>query len=234
MKRIITKLIIFLIIGAILNIAIAWACAAWINPKKFDPWPEVGFRRSGQYTWELVQTNAPGMTLYWSTWGWRKRPLAIQDHGAAPDELVPSWSDLGVLSDDFKKIVAREPDSLVLERRWIHSYGWPARCLWSYWYKVDPGDSPPTYGSEGYIYQFGSWNDFVPRALPTRPIWLGFILNTIFYAAILWLPFVPFKLRRTIRCKRGLCIQCGYDLRGTDHNVCPECGTKLSPPFSPG
>ena len=158
----------------------------------------------------------------------------INSHGAAPEELVPSWSDLGELSEKFKRIVDSEPDSLVLERRWIHSYGWPARCLWSYWYKVDPGDSPPTYGSEGYIYQFGSWNDFVPRALPTRPIWLGFILNTIFYAAILWLPFVPFKLRRTIRCKRGLCIQCGYDLRGTDHNVCPECGTKLSPPFSPG
>ena len=30
--------------------------------------------------------------------------------------------------------------------------------------------------------------------------------------------------RRLIRRKRGLCIKCGYDLRGTEHEVCPECG----------
>ena len=33
------------------------------------------------------------------------------------------------------------------------------------------------------------------------------------------------------RCDRrrqpGLCLKCGYDLRGADHRVCPECG---SPP----
>jgi len=36
------------------------------------------------------------------------------------------------------------------------------------------------------------------------------------------------------RCDRrrrpGLCIKCGYDLRGADHKVCPECG---SPPPRP-
>ncbi len=61
-----------------------------------------------------------------------------------------------------------------------------------------------------------------PR-LPRQPIWPGFAINTIFYAAILWLPFAPLLLRRYVRVRRGQCIECGYDLRGGDHGVCPEC-----------
>ena len=64
--------------------------------------------------------------------------------------------------------------------------------------------------------------------LPLQPIWPGFAINTAFYALILWLPFAPFQLRRYMRIKRGLCIKCGYDLRGTEHEVCPECGEEGS------
>ena len=55
-------------------------------------------------------------------------------------------------------------------------------------------------------------------------MWPGFAINTVFYAAILWLPFAPFQLRRYLRRKRGLCIKCGYDLRGDFAAGCPECG----------
>ena len=42
-------------------------------------------------------------------------------------------------------------------------------------------------------------------ALRLRLIWPGFAINTIFYAAILWLLVCgPFALRRHIRHKRGL------------------------------
>ncbi|MCZ6736067.1 MAG: hypothetical protein O7C65_09780 [Planctomycetota bacterium] len=63
------------------------------------------------------------------------------------------------------------------------------------------------------------------QGLPLRPIWPGFAINTLFYAAILWLPIRgPFALRRLIRRERGLCVVCGYDLRHADHDACPECG----------
>ena len=62
------------------------------------------------------------------------------------------------------------------------------------------------------------------KLLPLRPLLIGFALNTIFYAAILWMPFAPFVLRRHIRRKRGHCIKCGYDLRGDFAAGCPECG----------
>ena len=63
--------------------------------------------------------------------------------------------------------------------------------------------------------------------LPLRPLWPGFAINTVFYAAILWLLTLGLlTARRMIRCKRGRCIKCGYDLRGTSGGggVCPECG----------
>ncbi len=65
----------------------------------------------------------------------------------------------------------------------------------------------------------------MPKVIPLRPLWLGFAVNSVFYAAILW-PLIcgPFVLRRHIRRKRGLCITCGYDVRHADHDACPECG----------
>ena len=71
------------------------------------------------------------------------------------------------------------------------------------------------------------WDVENPRVIPLRPIWPGFAINTVFYAAILWLPFAPFQLRRFLRVNRGRCIKCGYDLRGTAHMICSECGHEV-------
>ena len=55
------------------------------------------------------------------------------------------------------------------------------------------------------------------RLLPTR-----FAVNTIFYAALLWLPFV---VRRFSRARRGLCPKCAYPM--AESPVCTECGKPL-------
>ena len=34
-------------------------------------------------------------------------------------------------------------------------------------------------------------------------------------------------IRRHRRRSRGLCIHCGYDLRGSPTGACPECGAKI-------
>ena len=67
--------------------------------------------------------------------------------------------------------------------------------------------------------------------LPLRLIWRGFAINTIFYAAVLWVLFaVPMKVRRWRRIKRGQCASCGYSLRGRGSagDACPECGAATS------
>ena len=61
--------------------------------------------------------------------------------------------------------------------------------------------------------------------VPLIPVWPGFAINTIFYAAILWLPFGPFELRRSGRLDRGLCPTCAYPMGQSA--VCTECGKPL-------
>jgi hypothetical protein len=78
------------------------------------------------------------------------------------------------------------------------------------------------------------------QAMPLRMIWPGFVIDTLFYAAISGGVFFGFtSAKRFIRIKRGRCPRCGYDLRGgvmsderlaisghtaTSTAGCPECG----------
>ena len=65
------------------------------------------------------------------------------------------------------------------------------------------------------------------RLLPFRPLLGGFAINTIFYAAALWLLIPgPFALRRFLRLRRGLCPQCAYPMG--ESAVCTECGRALA------
>ncbi len=105
----------------------------------------------------------------------------------------------------------------------IFNAGWPCHALQS-----------ETW-NDGATRVWSRWRISVPinrsglgprtcTRLPGRPVWPGFPVNTIFYAALLWLPFAPFALRRLIRRRRGLCPACAYDLRHAEHEACPECG----------
>ena len=62
--------------------------------------------------------------------------------------------------------------------------------------------------------------------LPFGPLLPGFAINTLFYAATLWLlSGGPFRLRRLIRVRRGLCPKCAYPMG--ESAVCSECGKSL-------
>ena len=62
--------------------------------------------------------------------------------------------------------------------------------------------------------------------MPLGPIPLGFAVNTLFYAALLWLLIPgPFALRRFLRVRRGLCPRCAYPIG--ESSVCTECGGEL-------
>jgi hypothetical protein len=70
---------------------------------------------------------------------------------------------------------------------------------------------------------FPQLNEYV---VPVDPSYPHAAINTLFYAAILWLLFVALRgLRRQRRIKRGLCPACAY-LIGTSP-VCTECGKAL-------
>ena len=54
------------------------------------------------------------------------------------------------------------------------------------------------------------------------PAWIWILLLT--YPAIV---LIRGPLRRRRRRKRGLCLQCGYNLTGNTTGVCPECSQKI-------
>ena len=64
------------------------------------------------------------------------------------------------------------------------------------------------------------------RVIPFRPVWPGFAINTLLYAAVLWMTLAaPLALRRRRRLKRGLCPKCAYPIG--INPVCTECGRTL-------
>jgi len=54
------------------------------------------------------------------------------------------------------------------------------------------------------------------------PIWFPTVIVVASWVAF---ELVSRRNKRRSRKKRGLCVNCGYDLTGNESGVCPECGT---------
>ena len=248
MKRWPAKLVVFLLLGAIINVAVAWGCAYWIVPYNGQVLPSqngvvkvyfaVGDSLPRRIFKELRQPGAS--TLAW--WEERSDPKPVE----SKKYIVISTGHLyEQASPPLWSAVGRTPvASQQIEPWWVSpiiecARGWPCLALAN---RIDLQWNPTTrkysitkVGS-GIPIETQHWPPQKPgrdwytgpipqRAiLPYRPIWPGFAINTVFYAAILWSPFAPFQLRRYVRRKRGHCIKCGYDLRATSGGGCPECG----------
>ena len=106
-------------------------------------------------------------------------------------------------------------------------FGWPWPCLWFQARAISSDNTVRNPELRGAILWSGAPSavTFNFRAMPLRPIWMGMITNTIFYAALCMAMLIaPGMVRRRWRRRRGRCAACGYDLRGQIEARCPECG----------
>ncbi len=224
MKRRLSKLVVFLILGVIVNVAVAWGFVgfarlesvqgSFMKPEAID-WFHRHAPAAPGFPWEVdytIQWANPVVRKWWIT-------------------AASSWDD-----------PSRQDSRYAAPTRlYAHAYpteaGWPFFSLdgsvwWTYPISRDGVYGRSVLRAKASVpIPFGDENP--SRQLPCRPIWAGFAINTIFYAAILWLLTLgPFTARRMIRRKRGRCIKCGYDLRGTSGvncgggGVCSECGAQ--------
>ena len=214
MKRRLFKLALLLFLGAIVNVAVAWGCAAWSAPL-YSGSLEVTSRKIADNVFE-------GVT--------RRRVFGhTRVNYGTFSELV-----VGKTAAQMTQIVWLPGDNYCEMRA-----GWPLRTLrcrnlveiemgGTISITINANKANPIQGGI-VLTQFSIGNPAQSwRALPYQPVWSGIVINTIFYAATLWfLSIGPFEVRRMIRRKRGHCIKCGYDLRGAEHEVCPECGGEL-------
>jgi hypothetical protein len=228
MRRWLFRIVLLLAIGAVINVAVAWGLA--IRPAS-------GFL---EWYWTTSETRAWGLTIYPGEIWIQEGATPYHEYGRTgltADEfraLLPAWSQLVALqpseefltTDDFSE----------------HATGWPMHSMRSfeaYFYEEGLPDVAqrttggvltlpprwlPTLPSDGTIFSPVFGNE-----LPCIPIWPGFYVNTLLYACAAWLVFfAPFTaLRFTKRARRqrkGLCLCCGYDLRGSASasDACPE------------
>ncbi len=222
-------LIVFLLLGAIVNVAVAWGCAAFIS---------------------LAMTNYKGQgfsaadTPCWMVWRFEGRGATTVIHQEVNAATFASYLSNNSINPTLAFSGMRAPPSAetaISTRVWIaDARGWPMKSMWceysSYQFRVNMGPRgtrrPPSGEIHGGIWLSNTESTelFVAtlrRTLPCRPIWPGFAINTILFAAILWLCFAaPGIVRRCIRIKRGQCPACGYPI-GTSE-VCTECGEPVA------
>ena len=245
MKRRIFKLCLFLLLGAIISVAVAWGYA-WLRPMDAVKSEHAYKWRSRAPDWiarELERrrcTGADRVTIQSSGW--------VVEHYGSPEpncieDLIPQWADgLGMPSLPKK---AHTYDKLFgTGTRIVEARGWPMLSLrGGVWHRtsemdwVKMGESEPTPEWDWAIPIPSTTSDPLnslekTRFLPSAPIWPGFAINTIFYAAILWLLFAaPFQFRRYRRIRRGLCSACAYPIRVGSSDVCTECGVAIPFPL---
>jgi hypothetical protein len=222
-KRRLFKLGLLVLAGAIVNVAVAWGCA--VRPYGGPMFPELTcgtvrvFERSGR-TWNTVMRNRCGEFIASQQPGSDRfgfhTLLSTREEYLA---VLPRWSTF-CKSDPLADEYSQRGFVMFTE----HGTGWP--CL-SMYYTMLTYPSGAGFVGNGHLTT-PRWMHVPenPRDLPLNPIWPGFAINTVFYAAVLWVVFAgPGKLRRTIRIKRNQCPACAYPV-GTSE-VCTECGKPL-------
>ena len=203
MKRWLIIVAVLLTAGAVVNVAVAWGCAASVEA--FDGEEIRRTLHMRDRWWVVIERRALGSTLVWSLKGGGQLEFdASRFVVESEDDMLPHWAPIG------------DPSSAITDAR-----GFPARTMFcsGVWH-LSPSLAWIATLRHGGIELPSDGTRW--RALPLRPIWPGFAANTLFYAALLWLPFA---VRRFIRVRRGLCPACCYPMG--ESAVCTECGKAL-------
>ena len=212
MKRRAFKLMLFLLAGTIINVAVAWGCVSYLNPQSFQVIGSVVPMGPGR-----TQDNILTYTRTGHRQVEREFAMDMLAEGTIPDrpmsprlEVLSGWPLFGM--ECFGFISAPRGggrlDTFILTEDVFQADAFRWGIPWkSRFYRLSDLDGP------------------MCKALPLRPIWPGFVINTIFYAAVVWMLFaVPGAVRRRVRITRGQCARCAYPVG--DSAVCTECGAQ--------
>src|SRR5262245_48524385 len=199
-RRIAPRLALFLLLGAILNVVVAWSCALFVDLEFRDAKAYVD---QGWSYYRIQRMNKERLMI------WR----SIRADKRGIKKAVPSWSVVSGARVASRQLDPREiagPFGFYLEE----GTGWPCTSMYASMVMnglIGAAPPPAITRLDSGLLLFeedrqwllqpqkptarSAWQ-FV-RVAPTRPIFPGFALNTILYAAILWLPFAAFgRIRR--------------------------------------
>ncbi len=237
MKRFLRRLTFFLILGAVVNIAVAWGCALSVDlilGERIIVAEGSITLDGGNSRWLLERISKRGGVRFDSRRTHVDYPSG--DSAILPIDLLPEWGAFG------DPVAGYESGLVTVHRRIGDARGWPMLSMWSepyIAYKSRDKGWVVNRGNGGIRTPLPAWHrgTFPPeRYLPLRPIWFGFAINTLFYsatAASLWiLVCTPFLIRRRIRRQRNQCPHCGYPIGVSA--ACTECGLPIQTRCTPG
>jgi hypothetical protein len=215
-RKIITRVVVFLLLGAVVNVAVAaalWFCGerpATGTFQSFDNWETRPATSRDLATWERWKEDAwpsaPNGTLHQSKFGMRFRHMiGVTGRFDSTDLTTVEWKERAK-GRSFFSIKSTE-------------CGWPLTCV-----RVDFATEhvgmPPRQN-----IRLGGWR-IGQVWIPNEVALDGFFLNTIFYAAGIYLLLTAIgALLRWRRIRRGLCPACAYPVGASE--VCTECGRTL-------
>ena len=232
-KRRLFKLVLFLLLGAVVNVAVAWGCALWHYVGEATRTPGVMLLEDGSTSWVVASYRSRMAHRMHSVWG-PSALLSGQPSEATPSDLARGWTD--ILAPDAAD-GGKPTGSRVFDGR-----GWPMISMWSaleleFMVQQTPGLGPRA--SPGKVTRVTSGIELAPysqfrsaapqhqyRVLPLGIIWSGFALNMLVFAATGFCLVAVLRYSRLAwRIGAGHCPGCAYDLRNATHDQCPECGS---------
>jgi hypothetical protein len=220
-----------LLLGTLTTVGVAWFCQLRVaDGTKVLNLDGPAAASHGWPPWAPHALHAPGVVVVLRAWG-------------RTDE----------------RVFENTPRSGIVHQVFVQHVGWPMSAMWLgevvpedyYPKRLSPGwtlsggrrglQYVETYAAQRpgwtnvinvrwYLnYSGGNSTDTAVVCMATLPLWPGFAIDTILYAAAWWaLLFTPLPLyrtaRRRFRVSRGMCGACGYDLKGSPGAACPECG----------
>ncbi|MBM4112130.1 MAG: hydrogenase maturation nickel metallochaperone HypA [Phycisphaerae bacterium] len=200
------SVIAWLATGAVLTVAVAWGCALWSSPAAS----------------EVVFVEEDGAWLRGVPADWPVSPSFVKRQSARG--FIQEFQHHPVGDGYF----VRHFDQYA----WLA--GWPMLALTGAANKVNDSAggvfaAPGTLELVAAIeISFDPWMDRGNRVIPLLPIPIGFVVDTLFWGAIVAGATLLLRaFKRRCRIARGRCPGCGYELVGALR--CPECGDQRAP-----
>jgi hypothetical protein len=223
-RRIAITAVICLLIGMVVTVLISWLLAVTVDV--YATRADDALTPRGEWHWSVHRHAGIGSTRIESMWRHQEHPGRTI---VSADTLAPRWAGIDKPPQER---------GIIHLNRLIDARGWPWLAFSSDVRRVIVSEPRTVTTDElvnGIRVPVAEWNilrwagsppspSFMsPRVLPLRPIWRGFMLNSLLYGGLIWLAFFGRPMwTQARRRRRGQCPACGYPT-GTSPR-CSECG----------
>ena len=210
MRRVAAIIIVFVILGAVVNVAIAWGCEQFGSIRLLDTTLIAKLRRE---QFDRADQN-PSLG----------KPLWVKDAFRGPGTEIIRFSADGSQTEERRSGWPWRSVQCVVESRLDRSGG---QSNWRRSIQAGILVSGNAYLSWDANPTMAMGLQAIEKVVPLQPRWPGFVLNTIFWALVMWLLcMIPRWIRSGVWIIRRRCMRCGYPV-GTSP-VCTECGRPIS------